>query len=177
MSRSLASILALASLPFAAPALAAEPKAEPTADAHAYDFTLALTSGLSDVGLLFGFRVNDHFGWSFDVGASLRDDEVGLSLGLDLAYFVAEDFRGFFVGFGGEVATVASDFGDGIARSGRHAITRASFGYKAILGPGITVITQMGPALLYDENETASGTVTSSLRPGLDARLALGWTF
>jgi hypothetical protein len=142
-------------------------------------FTLAIVSGLSDVGLLFAFRAGEHFGWSFDIGASFLDD-IGASFATDVSYFPNDDFNGFYLGFGGEAALLQDDFDDGVSAVGSHTRLRFNFGWKAMAFGGLTTLVQLSPSLMFDEGHVESGatvTTTTSLRPGIDARLAIGWTF
>lgn len=167
----LAACLTLASTPaFAADAAPAAPD----------DITIGLSGGLADTALQFAFRVTPHVAWSFDLGVAWYR-EIGVAAGVGLQYFVEEDqdFRGFYVGFGGQVASyIDQDAGveDEVVDA---AVIGAFFGQKWVFG-GFTVDARFGPALAYrSETDTVAGVevTTTTLAPRIDSRLVLGWTF
>jgi len=165
----------LGSVAFAAtPELTSQAEPEPD-----YDFTLGISGGLADVGLEFGFRVTEHFAWSFDLGVAWID-EVGIAAGVGLQYFVADDFRGFYIGFGGQFATyVDNDAREDYALWDAGHIG-AFFGTKWIIDPGFTVEFSVGPSLRYRSNIGSVNGVdvtTTSLAPALDGKLVVGWSF
>ena len=166
----------------AAPASAAEGdiSAKETAPEPRYDFTLGVSGGLADTGLEFTFRVTEDVAWSFDLGVAWVD-EIGVSAGVSLQYFVTDqDFEGFYIGFGGQYAAyvdpdvgVEDDIVD-VAHIG------AFFGSKWIIDPGFTLDLRIGPSLAYrSETDTVNGAAvtTTTLAPALDTRLVLGWSF
>lgn len=163
-----ASAFACLASPLASSALAAEPD---------HDFTLTLQSRSVDLALGFEFRAAEHFAWGFDIGASFVD-EVGLAIGLDLKYFVAADFQGFYVGFDGAFAAIdGASIDDGITARSHVA---AMFGSKWIFDPGFTVDVGVGVGFGYAEeidSETDTTVTIEPLAPTLVAKLGVGWSF